>query len=266
MTATEPPSGENTATFDALRAGLAAGQVVGVLDELLHRLSDAMKQSRKSELPRWRREALLHKSTFALIEQRKREGTATATDEAQLRRLMAATLDLIDTIERQAKDLPVWFALPRLAAASPPATHGSPMPGTASSVTATDEAIFVSYKRENRAAIEPLVAILRGRGWSVFWDPLIVPGTANWDMLLERKLKAARCILVLWSSQAAESEFVRTEAHYGRNNRTLMAVTLDGVVPATFALIQTVDLSGWSGAQDDARIQEILKGIERLLA
>jgi hypothetical protein len=71
---------------------------------------------------------------------------------------------------------------------------------------------------------------------------------------------------VLWSRQAAESEFVRTEAHYGRNNRKIMAVTLDGTVPATFALIQTVDLSGWSGATEDQRIHQILQGIDRLLA
>ena len=94
----------------------------------------------------------------------------------------------------------------------------------------------------------------------MFWDPLIVPGTPNWDMLLERKLKAAKCILVLWSRQAAESEFVRTEAHYGRNNRKIMAVTLDGTVPATFALIQTVDLSGWSGATEDERFPKSSRG------
>jgi hypothetical protein len=42
-------------------------------------------------------------------------------------------------------------------------------------------------------------------------------------------------------------------------------VTFDGTVPATFALAQTVDLTGWSGRADDPRITGLLDGIRRML-
>jgi hypothetical protein len=58
---------------------------------------------------------------------------------------------------------------------------------------------------------------------------------------------------------------VRTEAHHGRSRNTLVAVTFDGTVPATFALAQTVDLTGWSGRPDDPRIAGLLDGIGRML-
>jgi hypothetical protein len=68
-----------------------------------------------------------------------------------------------------------------------------------------------------------------------------------------------------WSTAAATSHYVRTEAHHGRSRNTLVAVTFDGTVPATFALAQTVDLSSWSGRADDPRIAGLLEGIGRML-
>ncbi len=123
----------------------------------------------------------------------------------------------------------------------------------------------MSYKREDRRQIEPLIDLIAAQGWTVFWDPKIVSGSPNWDMLLERKLMAAKCVLVAWSAAAATSHYVRTEAHHGRSRNTLVAVTFDGTVPATFALAQTVDLTGWSGRADDPRIAGLLDGIGRML-
>ncbi|MGE3367128.1 MAG: toll/interleukin-1 receptor domain-containing protein [Rhizobiaceae bacterium] len=152
-------------------------------------------------------------------------------------------------------------ALPQSLAASAPASETD-----ADARTEPDEEIFFSYKREDRETVRILVDILKGRGWSVFWDPQILPGEPNWDMLLERKLNAARCVVIAWSKLAAKSSFVRTEAHHGRNRGILVAVTLDGTIPATFALVQTVNLKNWNGASDDPKIETVLRGIEKLLA
>jgi TIR domain len=252
-------------TLDALRAGIASGRLTDVLDDILRRLTPAATQVAGSELARFRRDALLHRSTIAAIEKRRRDGSGTAADEQQARRVTAAVIELIDAIEPRAKDSPLWSEPPRFAFAPDSISPPAPASPLAAGPAVADEEIFVSYKREDRNRVAPLVAILRGRGWNVFWDPQILPGTANWDMLLERKLGAAKCILVVWSKSAAESEFVRTEAHHGRNQRTLISVTIDGTVPATFALSQTVDLSGWSGDEQDARIGDMLKGIAALI-
>jgi hypothetical protein len=244
---------------------MAAGRVTDVLNDVLRRL-DAGARSGHSAFARWRREALMHKSTIAHLDQRRRDGASAAVDDQQRQRVMAAVLELIDTLEQRATDAPIWSEAPLVVTGSrdsePPPERG--VPGLAP-LDVADEAIFVSYKREDRRQIEPLIDIISAQGWTVFWDPKIVPGSPNWDMLLERKLMAAKCVLVAWSAAAATSHYVRTEAHHGRSRNTLVAVTLDGTVPATFALAQTVDLTGWSGGADDPRIAGLLDGIRCML-
>jgi len=207
----------------------------------------------------------MHKSTIAHLDQRRREGISATVDDQQRRRVIAAVLELIDTLEQRANEAPIWSEPPFVAA--PPDNQPLPAQDTSSltPLDTPDEAIFVSYKREDRRQIEPLIELMAAQGWSVFWDPKIVPGSPNWDMLLERKLMAAKCVLVAWSAAAATSHYVRTEAHHGRSRNSLVAVTFDGTVPATFALAQTVDLTGWSGRADDPRIADLLEGIGRLL-
>jgi TIR domain len=234
-----------------------------VLNDVLRRL-DAGARNGHSAFARWRREALMHKSSIAHLDQRRREGVNAAVDDQQRQRVIAAVLELIDTLEQRAKDAPIWSEAPLVVAGSPNAAPAQAVPSMAPLDTA-DEAIFVSYKREDRRQIEPLIDIIAAQGWTVFWDPKIVPGSPNWDMLLERKLMAAKCVLVAWSAAAATSHYVRTEAHHGRSCNTLVAVTFDGTVPATFALAQTVDLTSWSGRADDPRIAGLLEGIGRML-
>jgi hypothetical protein len=250
---------------EAWRSGTAADHVIDVLDDVLRRL-DAGARSGHSALARWRREALMHKSTIAHLDQRRREGVSAAADDQQRQRVIAAVIELIDTLEQRAKDAPIWSEAP-LFVAGPPDSEPPPAQRipTLAPLDTADEAIFVSYKREDRRQIEPLIDIIAAQGWTVFWDPKIVPGSPNWDMLLERKLMAAKCVLVAWSAAAATSHYVRTEAHHGRSRNTLVAVTFDGTVPATFALAQTVDLTGWSGHADDPRIAGLLDGIGRML-
>jgi len=248
---------------DTWRSGTAAGHVTDVLNDVLRRL-DAGARSGHSAFARWRREALMHKSSIAHLDQRRREGVNAAVDDQQRQRVIAAVLELIDTLEQRAKDATIWSEAPLVVAGSPDAAPAQAVPSMAPLDTA-DEAIFVSYKREDRRQIEPLIDIIAAQGWTVFWDPKIVPGSPNWDMLLERKLMAAKCVLVAWSAAAATSHYVRTEAHHGRSSNTLVAVTFDGTVPATFALAQTVDLTGWSGHADDPRIAGLLDGIGQML-
>jgi adenylate cyclase len=36
--------------------------------------------------------------------------------------------------------------------------------------------VFVSYSRQDKARVAPLVEALEAEGWSVWWDPAIAPG------------------------------------------------------------------------------------------
>jgi len=125
--------------------------------------------------------------------------------------------------------------------------------------------IFCSYKREDREKIAPLVEALQAHGWSVWWDNRIGAGE-TWDQVIEAELKAAKCILVAWTKRSIESDWVRAEAHEGRERKCLIPIILEGVTPPSiFKMIQATDLSHWRGAQNDPSLLHVFAGITRLL-
>jgi len=70
--------------------------------------------------------------------------------------------------------------------------------------------VFVSYKRENLAAVGRLVAALRAEGVGVWWDQDIAPNAA-WEATIEAALAAAKLVIVAWSPAAVASENVKAE-------------------------------------------------------
>jgi tetratricopeptide (TPR) repeat protein len=125
--------------------------------------------------------------------------------------------------------------------------------------------VFLSYKREDRDKVRPLVDSLLGRGWSVWWDNRIGAGE-SWDQVIEAELKAAKCVLVVWSKRSIESDWVRAEAHDARDRRCLIPVIIDGVTPPSiFKMLQATDLSSWKGDRDDPNFAHVCAGIARLV-
>lgn len=64
--------------------------------------------------------------------------------------------------------------------------------------------VFISYAREDAATGESLAGLLTQRGLTVFWDRNIEPG-ATWEETLEREVKEARCVIVIWSKHSVGS-------------------------------------------------------------
>jgi len=125
--------------------------------------------------------------------------------------------------------------------------------------------IFLSYKREDRDKVRPLVEALQAQGWSVWWDTRIGAGE-TWDQVIEAELSAAKCVVVAWSKRSIESDWVRAEAHNGRERRCLIPIILEGVTPPSiFKMIQATDLSDWKGDRDDPNFAYVCAGIARLL-
>jgi tetratricopeptide (TPR) repeat protein len=125
--------------------------------------------------------------------------------------------------------------------------------------------IFISYVHEDRAEVRSLVGALRNHGWSVWWDPELVPGE-HYDRVIERELDAAKCIIVVWSRTSLVSANVRNEAVVGRQRGWLVQITIGGAsYPSTFAGWQAVDLSAWTGDTTDRRFQELCSGVHRLV-
>jgi len=125
--------------------------------------------------------------------------------------------------------------------------------------------VFVSYKREDHAAIEPLVHLLEARGFSVWWDPSIVPGERFASVIIDA-LNNAQCVIVGWSSRSIESFWVQDEASVARDRGILLPISIDGAQPPLgFRQLQTTNLADWHGQADDPRIEHLLVGIRRIM-
>jgi hypothetical protein len=106
--------------------------------------------------------------------------------------------------------------------------------------------VFVSYKKQERAKAEAIVAALQSAGYSVWWDEDLTPRT-SWDAEIEREIAAAKAVLVLWSPKAAdERSFVRLEAGYALDHGKLAPAFVERcTLPLRYRDVQTADLSRW---------------------
>lgn len=125
--------------------------------------------------------------------------------------------------------------------------------------------VFLSYSSKNRETARALASALSERGLSVWWDREIVTGEA-FDRAIERELDAARSVIVLWSRESADSEWVKNEAAAAAQRGVLLPVNLDGVkLPLEFRRRQTADLAGWDGDPAHEGFQALIRGVHGLV-
>ena len=107
--------------------------------------------------------------------------------------------------------------------------------------------IFVSYGRSTEATAQQVAEALRTAGYSVWRDDEL-PAHRSYGEVIEERLRSAKAVVVLWSAEAARSQWVRAEADVAREAGTLVQVSVDGTLPPIpFNQIQCADLAGWSG-------------------
>jgi adenylate cyclase len=107
--------------------------------------------------------------------------------------------------------------------------------------------VFVSYCRPSAQVAEQVTAALSSMGYEVWRDDQLPAHRAYGDVI-EENLRSARAVVVLWSSDACQSQWVRAEADFARQAGTLVQASLDGTIPPLpFNQIQCADLSGWDG-------------------
>jgi hypothetical protein len=125
--------------------------------------------------------------------------------------------------------------------------------------------VFISYARPHERQAAALAALLRSRDIAVWLDHDIPSHRPFGDVIAER-LEAARAVVVLWSEEAARSQWVRAEAEQARVTGKLVQLTLDGApLPLPFSQIQCEDLCGWHGAGEPRAIAKILASVSELL-
>jgi hypothetical protein len=126
--------------------------------------------------------------------------------------------------------------------------------------------VFISYARSTQAVARMVAGALRGLGYEVWLDDQLPAHRAYADVIEER-LAAARSVVVIWSADAARSEWVRSEAEAARVARKLVQLTTDRArLPMPFDQIQCVDLSGWTGEPDAPAWRQVTTSIAELTA
>jgi hypothetical protein len=121
--------------------------------------------------------------------------------------------------------------------------------------------IFLSYANEDRARAAKVASVLGARGWSVWWARKIVAGQ-SFDDVIERELKAAKCVVVLWSNSSVSSKWVRNECADANDNGRLVPALIDRVPPPfEFRHVHAADLVGWDGDPSYDGLKSLLDGI-----
>jgi len=125
--------------------------------------------------------------------------------------------------------------------------------------------VFISYATADREHAKRLAKALEQRGWTVWWDRTILPGS-DWQAVIERALDASTCAVVLWSRNSVDSSWVRAEAEEARQRNVLIPASLDDArIPLVFRQLQTASLVGWNGKSSHAGLAMLVQGISAVL-
>jgi hypothetical protein len=123
--------------------------------------------------------------------------------------------------------------------------------------------IFISYCRQERAAARVFAESFAEEGFKVWWDAVLHSGE-TFDEVIERELRAAKTVVVLWSPRSVVSRWVRAEATQADRLNKLVPVMIEGcTLPIIFELTHTADLSDWKGDRSDGSWQSLISDLRR---
>ncbi|MEM7022603.1 MAG: TIR domain-containing protein, partial [Pseudomonadota bacterium] len=126
--------------------------------------------------------------------------------------------------------------------------------------------IFVSYAREDHRHLERVVAAIETSGLTAWWDDHLTP-RESWDSTVERQLHQAKAVVVLWTPNSVQSEWVRSEAAVAKGEGKLVPLLIEPcAIPLFFKLIQHADMTAWDGTTDDSSWGRVATWIQALMA
>jgi hypothetical protein len=125
--------------------------------------------------------------------------------------------------------------------------------------------IFISYKREEQAIARKLADALERKGWTVWWDPNLRAGEI-FDEVIEKALKEAKCVVVLWSNLSVKSEYVKAEATEALEQKKVIPVKIEEVnLPFRFKRVHTPSLLEWDGSEDSSDFRKLVADISEIV-
>jgi adenylate cyclase len=123
--------------------------------------------------------------------------------------------------------------------------------------------VFVSYARPDEPHARRVADSLRDAGYRVWRDDEL-PAHRPYAEVIEERIEGAKAVVVLWSSHAVRSHWVRAEADTARGAGKLVQASVDRTIPPIpFNQIQCADVSDWAGG-DTAGWRKLLGSVEAL--
>jgi len=121
--------------------------------------------------------------------------------------------------------------------------------------------VFLSYSREDAAAAKQLAESIARAGHKVWWDHEI-EGGSRFTAEIDRELKGADAVVVIWTKASVESAWVQDEAAEGRDNGRLVPIILGtDKPPLGFRQFQSIDFGDWNGDGDPPALDTLLRAI-----
>lgn len=125
--------------------------------------------------------------------------------------------------------------------------------------------IFLSYSREDRAAARHIAESFVEEGFNVWWDAALRSGQ-TFDEVIEKELRSAKAVVVLWSPRSVASRWVRAEATLADRRDKLVPAIIEACDrPIIFELTHAADLSDWTGDTSDSRWRTLVSDLQRLV-
>ena len=120
-------------------------------------------------------------------------------------------------------------------------------------------------RRPTQPAVRQLAEAVKRLGYSVWWDEELPPHLSYSDVITE-KIDAAKAAIVVWSEEAAASQWVRAEADAARNQKKLIQTSIDGrMPPMPFNQIQFAAIGDWHGEDDHPGWMKVKASLEALV-
>jgi hypothetical protein len=106
--------------------------------------------------------------------------------------------------------------------------------------------VFVSYKREDAAARDVLIAALRKEGFEPWWDAKL--GHGDFRHQLRDEINRCDVVIALWSQNAhAKPDEVKMEMAHAFGVEKLLPLKLDNApIPAQFSKENFLPFDGWA--------------------
>ncbi|MBT3069622.1 toll/interleukin-1 receptor domain-containing protein [Rhodomicrobium sp. Az07] len=81
--------------------------------------------------------------------------------------------------------------------------------------------IFISYSKKDIEQARVIAALLEAEGYSVWWDPNLEAGD-QFRKVIMKELAAAKAVVVLWTENSVDSDWVQAEADAAHSDRKVV--------------------------------------------